>query len=171
MLQPGGKYADAAAEGRLFSVSNLAAVATVALATAASTGLGVANPTGSGKLLVMLEFGWVLSVVASDEGMLGLQTATDGGFAAALGIRCARFGAGTSIAYADDGVTLVGKVLERVVSTYGTGAITTWQGAGPQVYEINGSIILPPGRSIYIATTTVTTAAFQFSFLWEEIDA
>jgi hypothetical protein len=171
LLQPSGKYADAAAEGRLFSVANQAAVATVAQDTAISTGLGVANPTGSGKLLVMLEFGWALSVVGPDEGMLGLQTATDGGFAAALDIRCTRFGAGTSIAYADDGVTLVGQAFERVVTTYGTGAITTWQGAGPQVYEINGGIVIAPGRSIYIATTTITTAAFQFSFLWEEIDA
>jgi hypothetical protein len=152
-------------------VANQAAIATGAFATDASTGLGVANPTGSGKLLVMLEFGWALTVVGSDEGMLGLQMATDGGFTAALDIRCARYGAGTSIAYADGGVTLVTKVLERVVSTYGTGIATTWQGAGPQVYNINGSIILPPGRSIYVATTTVTTAAFQFSFLWEEINA
>ena len=171
LLTPSGKCADAAANGRLFSVASSAAVATTAAANTTWTGLGVANPTGSGKLLVMLQFGWALSVVGPDEGILGLMAATDGGFASALTVRCARYGAGTSIAYADDGATIVSPVLERVVSTYGTGAITTWQGAGPQVYNIDGSIVLPPGRSICTYTTTATTAAFQFSFMWEEIDA
>lgn len=171
LLSPSGRMADAAIEGRLFSVASAAAVATTAAAATTWTGLGIANPTGSGKLLVLLQFGWALSVVGPDEGILGLMAATDSGFAAALTVRCARYGAGTSIAYADDGATIVSPVLERVVSTYGTGAITTWQGAGPQVYNINGSIVLPPGRSICTYTTTATTAAFQFSFLWEEIDA
>lgn len=166
-----GKYADAARNGRLFSVASSAAVATTAAAATTWTGLGIANPTGSGKLLVMLQFGWALSVVGPDEGIIGLMAATDGGFAAALTVRCAKYGAGASVAYADDGATIVSPVLERVVSTYGTGAITTWQGAGSQVYNIDGSIILTAGRSICTYTTTATTAAFQFSFLWEEVDA
>jgi len=169
LLQPSGRIADAAINGRLFSVASSAAVATTAAAATTWTGLGVANPTGSGKLLVLLQFGWALSVVGPDEGILGLMAATDGGFASALTVRCARYGAGASIAYADDGATIVSPVLERVVSTYGTGAITTWQGAGPQVYNIDGSIVLPPGRSICTYTTTACSAAFQFSFLWEEI--
>lgn len=171
MLAPAGRFADAAINGRIFSVASAAAVATTAAAAATWTGLGVANPTGSGKLLVLLEFGWALSVVGPDEGVLGLMSATDGGFASALTIKCARAGAGTSIAYADDGATIVTPVLERVVSTYGTGAITTWQGAGPQIYRIDGGIVIPPGRGICTYTTTVTSAAFQFSFVWEEINA
>ena len=122
-------------------------------------------------MLILHQFGWALSVVGSDEGILGLMAVTDGGFAAALTVRCAKYGGGASIALADDGATIVSPVLERVVSTYGTGAITTWQGAGPQVYEIDGSIVLPAGRGICTYTTTATTAAFQFSFLWEEVPA
>lgn len=171
VTQGSGKYTDAAREGRLFSVANSAAVATTAAAATTWTGLGIANPTGSGKLLILHQFGWALSVVGSDEGILGLMAVTDGGFAAALTVRCAKYGGGASIALADDGATIVSPVLERVVSTYGTGAITTWQGAGPQVYEIDGSIVLPAGRGICTYTTTATTAAFQFSFLWEEVPA
>lgn len=171
LLGPSGKYANAAAEGRLFSVANAAAVATTADDATTWTGLGVANPSGSNKLLVMLEFAWGLSVVGPDDGILGLMAVTDSGFAEALDIRCARFGAGSSIAFADDGATIVSPILERIVSTFGTGAVTTWQGAGPQVYNINGSIVIPPGRGIVTNTTTATTAALQFSFLWEEIDA
>ena len=166
-----GQYTDAARNGRLFSVANSAAVATTAAAATTWTGLGVANPTGSGKLLILLQFGWALSVVGPDEGIIGLMAATDSDFTAAITVRCAKYAAGASVAYADDGATIVSPVLERVVSTYGTGAISTWHGAGPQVYNIDGSIILPPGRAICTYTTTATTAAFQFSYLWEEVDA
>ena len=172
LLRPAGKYADAALNGRLFGVANQAAVATTAALATTWTGLGVANPAGSGKNLIMLEFSWGLSVVGPDEGVLGLMCSTDSGFAAAaLTERCMRYGYASSVAVADDGATIATPVLERVVSTYGTGAITTWQGAGPQVFNIDGSFILAPGRSILTYTTTATTAAFVFSFLWEEVDA
>lgn len=169
--QAGGKYADAALKGRLFCVSNQAAVATTAALATTWTGLGVANPTGSGKLLVIHEFSWALSVVAPADGVLGLMTSTDSGFAAAIAARCTRNAYATSVAYCDDGATIATPVLEKVVSTYGTGAVTTWQGAGPQVCKLDGSIILAAGRSVLTYTTTACTAALVFSFLWEEIDA
>ena len=169
IAESSGRYAEAARDGRLFSVASSAAVATTAAAATTWTGLGIANPTGSEKLLILLQFGWALSVVGPDEGIIGLMGVTDSGFAAALTVQCARYGAAASVAYADDGATIVSPVLERVVSTYGTGAITTWQGAGPQIYNIDGSIVLPAGRGICTYTTTATTAAFQFFFLWEEV--
>lgn len=171
LLTPAGRYADAALEGRLFCVSNQAAVATTAALATTWTGLGIANPTGSGKLIIVHEFSWGLSVVGPDEGVLGLMTATDTGFASAIAARCTRNAYATSIAYCDDGATISTPVLEKVVSTYGTGAITTWQGAGPQVCKLEGSIILAPGRSVLTYTTTATTAAFVFSFMWEEVTA
>ena len=171
ILNPAGRYADAAMQGRLFCVSNQAAVATTAALATTWTGLGIANPTGSGKLIIVHEFSWGLSVVGPDEGVLGLMTSTDTGFAAAIAARCTRNAYATSIAYCDDGATISTPVLEKVVSTYGTGAITTWQGAGPQVCKLEGSIILAPGRSVLTYTTTATTAAFVFSFLWEEVTA
>lgn len=171
LLVPAGKYADAALSGRLFSVSNQAAVATTAALATTWTGLGVANPTGSGKLLVFHEFSWGLSVVGPAAGAIGLMTSTDSGFASAITPRCAKYAAGSSVAIVDDGATIATPVLERIVSTYGTGAITTWQGATHQVAKLEGGIILPPGRSLLTYTFAATTAAFIFSFLWEEIDA
>src|SRR3990167_6808360 len=88
----GGRLADAAINGRLFSVANQAAVAVTANLTTTWTGLGVCNPSGSGKLLVIQEFGWSPSVVNPAEGVVGLMTATDTGFAAAIAARCARNG-------------------------------------------------------------------------------
>lgn len=167
----GGNYRQAALDGRLFSVSNQAAVATTAALATTWTGLGVANPTGSGKLLIIHEFSWGLSVVGPAAGALGLMTSTDSGFASAISARCARNGYRSSVALCDDGATIATPVLERIVSTYGTGAITTWQGATHQVAKIDGSIVLAPGRSVLTYTFAACTAAFIFSFLWEEVDA
>lgn len=166
-----GKYREAAMEGRLFSVANQAAVATTAALATTWTGLGVCNPTGSGKNLIIHEFAWALSVVGPDDGVLGLMTSDDTGFADSLTAKAAMNGAGSSVAYCDAGATIATPILERVVSTYGTGAVTTWQGAGPQVCNLEGSIVLGPGRSVMTYTFTATTAAFIFSFLWEEVDA
>ena len=165
-----GQYAEAARAGRLFHASNQAAVATTAALATTWTGLGIANPTGSGKVFVVREFSWGLSVVGPDEGVIGLLSCTNSGFAGAISVRSAQAGiAGGSVALADDGATIVSPYLEKVLSTYGTGAITTWQGAGPQVAKLDGQFVIKPGYALATYTTTATTAAFVFSFLWEEI--
>ena len=166
-----GKYRDAANAGRLFSVANQAAVATTAALATTWTGLGVCNPTGSAKDLIIHEFGWAMSVVGSDDGIVGLMSSDDTGFAAALTAKCAKNGAGTSIAYCDDGATIATPILERVCGTIGTGATTTQISVPQSIYQVDGSIILPAGRSIMTYTTTATTAGAVFFFMWEEVPA
>lgn len=166
-----GDYYAASLAGRLFYASNQAAVATTAALATTWTGLGIANPSASGKNLVLREFTWGLSVVGPDEGVIGLMSTTNSGFAAAITPECTKYGAGASVAYVDDGATIATPILVKVFSTYGTGAITTWQGAGFQGAKLDGQIIIPPGRAICTYTTTATTAALVFSFLWEEVDA
>jgi hypothetical protein len=170
LVLAGGRYAEAAMAGRLFSIANQAAVATTAALATTWTGLGVCNPAGSGKNLIIHEFGWALTVIGSDEGGVGLMTADDTGMADALTSRSCKYGAGSSVAYCDNGATIGTPVLERIYGTYGTGAITTAMLYAPTVVELNGSIILPPDRSILTYTTTATTAAFVFHFLWEEVN-
>lgn len=165
------KYYEAAVAGRLFSVANQAAVATTAALATTWTGLGVCNPTGSGKNLIFYEFSWGLSVAGSDDGAVGLMTADTTGMAAAISARSAMYGMGSSVAYCDNGATIGTPVLERLCGDVGTGATNLINSLGPHVYAIDGSIILPPGRSLLTYTTTATTAAFLFHFLWEEVDA
>lgn len=166
-----GKYRDAAIAGRLFSVANQAAVATTAALATAWTGLGVCNPTGSGKNLIMHEFGWALTLVGPDDGAVGLMSSSDTGFAAALTAKAAMNGKGASVAYCDDGATISTPILVRICGTIGMGATTTQIAVPQSIYQIDGSIILPPGRSIMTYTTTATTATAVFFFLWEEVDA
>jgi hypothetical protein len=167
----GGRFADAAINGRLFSVCNQAAVAVTAALATTWTGLGVANPTGSGKLLVMQEFGWSSSVVNPAEGVVGLMTATDTGFAAAIAARCCRNAYATSVALCDDGATISTPVLERICGSTMEGAITTVPLCTPNVINLDGSIVLAPGRSVLTYHTIGGTASLLFYFVWEEIDA
>lgn len=166
-----GDLAEAAINGRLFSACNQAAVAVTAALATTWTGLGVCNPTGSGKLLVMQEFGWSQTVVNPAEGAIGLMTATDTGFAAAIAARCARNGYATSVALCDDGATISTPVLERVCGGTMEGAITTIPSLTPNIVKLNGSIVLAPGRSVLTYHTIGGTASLVFHFVWEEIDA
>ena len=166
----GGKYAEAAIAGRLFVAANQAAVATTAALATTWTGLGVANPTGSGKIIVVHQFSYALALAGPVAGAIGLMTTTDSGFAADIAARNAKFGGAASIAYADPGATIATPVLERVFGSYGTAATSAFQALGPFVHDLEGSCILVPGRAICTYTTLACTAAFVFSFMWEEID-
>ena len=162
--------AEAAIEGRLFSVCNQAAVAVTAALATTWTGLGLCNPTGSGKLFIVHEFGWAQTVVNPAEGAIGLMTSDDTGFAAALTAKCARDGYKVSSAYCDDGATIATPVLLRVVGGTMEGAITTIPSLTPNIYKVNGSITLAPGRSVMTYHTIGGTASLVFHFVWEEID-
>jgi hypothetical protein len=170
LLQTAGKYSDAALAGRLFYGSNQAAVATVTVLNTTWTGLALVNPTGNQKVFIVHEFSWALTVVGSAAGALSLAATTDSGMAASITPRCTRHGYAPTNAILDDGATVATAVIVKPIATYGTGAVTTWQGATQQVANLSGQIILVPGRSIITDTTTATTAAFIFGFLWEEVD-
>ena len=171
VMNGGGSLQEAAIAGRLFSVANQAAVAVTANLSTTWTGLGVANPTGSGKLLVIHEFGWSTNVVNPAEGVVGLMMATDTGFAAALTARCTRNGFATSVAYCDDGATISTPVLERVCGSTMEGAITTVVQNNANIVDLKGSIILAAGRSVLTYHSIGGSASLIFHFLWEEINA
>jgi len=168
-LAQGGKHQAACDAGRLFVVANQAAVATTAALATTWTGLGVANPTGSGYKLIFHQFGWSLSLAGPAAGSVGLATTTDSGFAAAIVPRNRKYGGAASIAFADDGATVAAPVLEQVFGSYGTAATTAFQTSGPFLIDLAGSLILLPGRSVVTYTTTACTAAFSFHFMWEEV--
>jgi len=166
----GGKYADAAINGRLFMAANQTPVATSTTLNTTFTGLGLCNPTGSGKLLIVHEFGWALDQAAAGDAVLALATTTDSGFETDITIRCARFGYATSVAYADAGATIIAPVIIKVLGSIGTNATTALTHNG--LIDLGGSIVLAAGRALVTDTTLATGAtSIQFSFMWEEIDA
>jgi hypothetical protein len=166
----GGKYTDAAINGRLFMAANQTPVATSTTLNTAFTGLALCNPTGSGKLLIVHEFGWALDQSAAGDAVLALATTTDSGFATDIAIRCARFGYATSVAYADAGATIIAPIIIKVLGSIGTNTTTALTQNG--LIDLGGSIVLAAGRALVTDTTLATGAtSIQFSFMWEEVDA
>jgi len=169
LVSAAGKYDTAVLAGRVFSVANQAAVAVTAALATTWTGLGLANPAGSGKNIIIREFGWATDVVNPAEGAVGLMTTTSSGMADNLTARSAFFGTGTSIAYCDDGATIATPVLERVCGSTMEGAISVQVQTGPVIIPIDGSIILAPGRSVLTYHSIGGTASLIFHFVWEEV--
>ena len=168
-----GNYTDAALAGRLFYAANINMVATSTTLNTTFVGLGLCNPTGSGKIVIVHEFGYAMVVAAAAAGVLALATTTDSGFADDVNapIKCTRDGYASSVCYTDEGGTIIAPVLTKVITQYGTNAATAFS-TSPQLVDLGGSIILVPGRSLVTDTTTVMGASSgQFSFMWEEIDA
>jgi hypothetical protein len=167
-----GKYTQATLEGRIFSVANQAAVTTTAAMTGTYTGLILQNPLGSGKNAIMHEFGWMSSVVGSHLSSIGLMTgtweATNTVADNIVPIKNGLVGGPRSSLYADDGATIVAPIVCRHFGCIGTAATGAVQNNGPFIYQIDGSIILPPGGYIAAYTLLGTTTCLAFHFMWEE---
>jgi hypothetical protein len=170
-----GDYREAAFRRAIFVGSNGATptVTTVALATT-YTGLALINPAASTVNLSVLKVGLSFLVVFPAVSTLGIMTghsplgtttftaaATDGLNSVFPGQR----GQGRAALSA----TLVGTPqLHTVVGSGLTGAVTT---APTQfaLYDLEGSLEIPPGGYAAIYTSTVCGAASMCaSFMWEE---
>ena len=162
---------DAALEGRLFSAANQAVVTTTAAMATTWTGLGVANPTGSGKLYRFWEFGWAQATVMNTEGPIGVFAATYGaGMAQTIAPQCARLAYKTTTAFADSAATISSPLLLRVGGSSMEGTIGTAPSMSPNVLDLKGAIIIPPGSGLYSYTYAIQTASIMFYMVWEEID-
>lgn len=163
--------ADAAINGRLFSVANQAKVAVTAALATTWTGLGVGNPATSGKNYKFWEFGWSSDVVNPAEGVVGLMIGAVGDMAQAIVPRCARWGYATTPALTDDGATIGTPVLVRTFGSTMEGAISTIPQLAGNVYDLKGGIVIPPGYALLTYHSIGGTASLIFHFVWEEVDA
>ena len=165
----GGNLSEAARAGRLFSVCNQTNVTTTAALATTWTGLGVGNPATSGKDYVFHEFGWAQEIVFNTEGVVGLMVATVGNMAQDIVPRCAKYGYATTVALTDNAATPGTPILIRVCGSTMEGAITTAPSLNPNIYKIEGSIVIPPGYALLTYTFAVQTTSIQFHFVWEEV--
>ena len=167
----GGKLADASLAGRLFTGTNTALINTSTTLNTTFVGLALTNPTGSGKNLIVHKFSYALDIVITAETMLCLATTTDSGMTATeFTPYCTRYGYATSVAKVRDGGTIIAPVILMPIASLGDAATTTWL-AVPKVVDLDGSIVLAPGRTLCTDTTVaVGTSAMRFSYMWEEVD-
>lgn len=171
----GGKYVDAVLAGRMFTAANQAAVALTAAFATTYTGLVLENPAGSGKNLILHEVSYACTVAVPTATALGLMTGADAGDAATAITprnRLKSASAPASVAIVDNGCTLVGTpVLEELFTTAWTEATTAGSLAQPNRVVLDGSLIITPGYYVAVYSAAANTAAFLFSFLWEEVNA
>lgn len=167
----GGSLAEAAMAGRLFVGTNSALINTSTTLNTTFAGLSLTNPTGSGKNIIVHKFSYALDIVITAETMLCLATTDDTGLTAAeFTPQCTRNGYATSVARVRDGGTITAPVIIMPIASLGDSATTTWL-AVPKVVDLDGSIVLAPGRSLVTDTTVaVGTSAMRFSYMWEEVD-
>ncbi len=155
--------------GKVWGVSNQAAVTTSAALTTTFTGLSIANPSTSGVNLVILRFS-VAQFAVGAAAMIGLMSGV-GASAGALTVRNRLTQTvNGSVTVASAGSTLGGTpVLEGVYGQCGSLATTGYGLTPGLVVNLDGEIIVAPGNFLATYTTIATTTALAFGFVWEEV--
>lgn len=162
------RYYEATSRGRRFWAANQAAQAvSVALATT-YTGLMLSNPAGSGMNLVLDHVSFALSVapaaIASIH-LIGNTSGTAVTHTAALTVRNCLLGGGVGVVLADSQATIPTPVyIASLRSGFTAGALP---GEGLTIFDMQGSLIVPPGGFIGIGALTAATGFGYMS--WEEV--
>jgi len=170
-----GAFAEAVKNGECFSGANqTGTVWTVGLATT-NTGLCIANPIGSGKVLSLLAAGY--SEVVAPTGIADAWIAT--GYHAstdvALGVigvaRNLKAGSAAGVGKVYTGATLpVAPTYTFPIMTGHTSAALSTS-AAPGLVMIKGLVALPPGAFAIIANFTIGVAVgAKGAILWQEVD-
>ena len=165
---------EATVRGQVYSGSNSAGVVTSAGFALAHTGLCLSNPIGSGKNLVLMRVKYGALVAQTGTLSLGLQT----GYHAATNVvhttpmvPLSNFvGSPAGVGLIDSSATLpIAPTRVILIDTLGTAAITASFLGGNQ-YEVNGTVVIPPGGFVATYTSAASAAAsLVFGFTWEEV--
>ena len=161
-------YANAATDGRLFSACN--AITGVAPGTTVSTTppIALANPTGSGRLIVLLaaRLGFISGTLGAGSIVYAIAaqpSAPTGG--TVLTVSNARFGSS---------IAAVGKAYQASTVVAPTAIGPAFQLGSIQTLAIDlidGAIVLQPGYalSLHGVAAAGTSPLVQMSLTWEEV--
>lgn len=163
------RYYEQTYRGNIFSLctQGTAVTTTAALATT-WTGLGFANPVGSGVNAVLTKFGATQFAVgaAATIGVMGGV----GTFASTLTPQSRFLGGGQiSKMNGSAGATISTPLLIASFGSLGSAATTAYALENGISIDLEGSIVVAPGAFIVSYTSIVTTTALQFHFAWEEV--
>jgi hypothetical protein len=171
-----GDLFEAAYRSGLFSVANQAGVTSQAGLSATTPVLTLANPPGSGKLLLVHEVRatflvafaaaaavWVATGFHASTLVTGTLTVTHRNLKLGGGDPSGRPFLAATLPAAPVGIDLLGSGL--------TGAITTTPVVQAMVKDYKGGLILTPGANLSVQTSTASGASSSlFAYTWEEID-
>ena len=168
-------FSEAAKQGNCYSAANqTGTVWTVGLATT-NTGLCVANPIGSGKLLKLLAAGYseiVAPTGIADAWIAGGHHASTNVALGVIGVaRNLKLGGAVGAGKVYTGATLpvAPAYLFPIMTGHTSAALST--SAAPGLIRIDGLVSIPPGGFVIIANFTIGVAVgAKGAILWEEID-
>ncbi len=171
-----GRYYEQTIRGNVFAGGIVGQVTTVGLATT-YTGLCLSNPITSSVNLVLLKAGYAFLVAFTAAASVGLMTGYNAGtnvtHTTPVTPRSQKFvgSTGTGTGLLDSAATLpTAPVINTILGAGLTGAITTTPLVPYTLYDLEGSLILPPGAYVAFYTSTASgTASASLSFCWEEV--
>lgn len=164
-----GRYYEQNYRGNVFSLNTQGtAVSTTAALATTWTGLGIANPAGSGVNLVLIAF-QVAQFAAGAAATVGIMGGV-GTISSTLTPQSRIIGSGiVSKANGSAGATISTPTLIGTYGSLGSVATTGYGLVSGIDQEIAGRIIVPPGSFICSYTSVATTTALNFGFVWEEV--
>jgi hypothetical protein len=167
-----GRYYELAIRGQVFLAINSAAQA-LSVASATYTGLAVANPSGSGKNLVILEALWATTIVPTAAGavVLGYAPTVTLTTGSSTGPIASVIGSGAASVAKVGASGALGSAPTILRPFIGVGWASALSFASFQYKDdIGGAIIIPPGQLICIEaiTTAITGIA---AFAWAELSS
>lgn len=164
-----GRYYEQTVRGKVFSLNTQGTAVTTTAALATTwTGLGIANPAGSGVNLVLLAFSATQFAVgaAATIGLLGGA----GALSASLTPQSRNIGSGAvSLARGSASDTISTPLLIQTFGSLGSLATTGYGLENGLFVDIGGAIVIPPGSFVGTYTSIITTSALNFGFVWEEV--
>lgn len=172
MMDGHARYQQAVYDGNVFIGSNLGGtpVTTQAGLSATTPALTIYNPVGSGKIGVLIEFGYSFAAApaAASQVLLAynLLNATAPTLTTLANVVNARFSSALPVLQCARVATLSAAPLALVYvgGTTGAAAISGYN----TVYDCAGGILIPPG--LCLSVQTIGAASLTAHFKWEEIN-
>lgn len=169
-----GRYYETTYRKNVFSAATPGVTTTVGLATT-YTGLCLSNPIGSPVNLVVNKVGisfLVAFAAAAAVGiMVGFNSGTNVTHTTPVTPQAQFVGGPAGYGLVDSSATLPTAPTLRTVLMAGlTGAITTAPTSNPGIFDLEGSLVIPPGGYAAIYTSTASGASgLAASWQWEEV--
>ena len=161
-------------QGKVFCGANVAAVNHIVVGTS-ETGLGLTNPWGSGKKLILVDFGFSATSVSTAVTAVGLAVGLPTVLAPTSFTRVAIQKADCSGPASDSVAVLWGAatfVTAPIAIRWVGGNLWVTGGTGDHPYYINdkpeGAIVVVPGASVCTVVLGATQAGTA-SFTWIEV--
>lgn len=177
-----GKFAEAVAKGRVYSVSTVVAGLAIPISTTTAPTVMLWNPFDSGVMVNLLRYNAAHSSGTVVAGSIGLQAIGGNQSGASKGITA--FAASSAVnARLDGGVP--SQILASAAGTNTILAVVNWMCTMFQLdadiigtdketstllsYDFDGLVQVPPGYAVFPAGSAASSAAFSQTLYWQEV--